>query len=359
MMKKRFTVPTRMFCIAAIGLVAAAPGAMAQNLPKPIVDGETIGTPALVKAACAEGRVVYYTAQSDADERAIIAPFEKEFPCVKVSIISAVTGRLYERITSEAAAGKVQGDLATITDEALTDKLIQAKLVRPWTPPEASDFPATAQVKGWWYAASGSLMYPFYNDQMLSAKQAPKTWKDLLDPKWKGKIATSPITIGGTAWMQYDFMLEKFGKDYIRKLVAQQPKLFTAYNPAVMSVARGETLVGISAALNEFPLRVSQGAPTKPIFPPAGLPFTNYPMMMLAGSAHPHAAELFGNWYLSKQGQASLVKVRGAYSARKDVAPAPGNPPLQQVKPWNPGHAFIVKNHDKVMKEVLAIFGHR
>ncbi|MGE0749737.1 MAG: ABC transporter substrate-binding protein [Variibacter sp.] len=344
---------------ATIAVMAAATTALAQTLPNPVVDGETIGTPELVKAACAEGQVIYFTAQSAADEQAIIAPFEKQFSCIKVSIISAVTGRLYERITTEAAAGKVQGDIATITDEALTDKLIKAKLVREWTPPEAAKYPPTSQVKGWWYAASGSLMYPFYNTQTVTAAEAPKTWEDLIDPKWKDKIATSPITIGGTAWMQYAFMLEKFGKEYIQKFVAQQPKLFTAYNPAVMSVARGETVIGISAALNEFPLRVSQGAPTKPIFPDQGVPFTNYPMLLLAGSPHPHAAELFGNWYLSKQGQASLVKVRGAYSARSDVAPAPGNPSLSEVKPWNPGHDFIIKNHDKVMQEVSEIFGRR
>jgi iron(III) transport system substrate-binding protein len=358
-MRLHFVSLAQLLGTAAVTFIGALGVAAAQDLPQPVAEGETIGTPDLVKAACAEGAVVYYTAQSDADERNIIKPFEKQFPCIKVSVISAVTGRLYERITSEAAAGKVQGDLATITDEALTDKLIQAKLVRQWTPPEADAYPKTSKVQGWWYAASGSLMLPFYNTQAVSKDDAPKNWKDLLDPKWKGKIATSPVTIGGTAWMQYDFMLEKLGEDYIKKLVAQQPKLFTAYNPAVMSVARGETLIGISAALNEYPLRIAQGAPTQPVYPPEGLPFTNYPMLMLANSAHPHAAELFGNWYLSKQGQAGLVKTRGAYSARSDVAPAPGNPPLDQVKPWNPGHDFIVKHHDEVIEKVTEIFGHR
>ena len=86
----------------------------------PVVEGETIGTPELVKAACAEGEVVYYTAQSDSDERSIIEPFVKQFSCLKVSVISAVTGRMYERIVTEAQAGKTQGDLVMVTDEALT-----------------------------------------------------------------------------------------------------------------------------------------------------------------------------------------------------------------------------------------------
>jgi iron(III) transport system substrate-binding protein len=337
---------------AMLALLAIAP-ARAQS---PLVEGETVATPELLKAACAEGQVVFYTAQSDADERAVIAPFVQQFPCVNVSIISAVTGRLYERIATEATAGKTQGDVAIVTDEALTQQLIDAKLARPWTPPMSGSYPANAKGEGWWYAASGSLMYPFFNRDLVKEAEAPKSWKDVIDPKWKGKIASSPISIGGTAWLQYAFLLDHFGADYLKSFVAQGPKLFTAYNPAVLAVARGEELIGVGAAVNEYPARVGQGAPLKPVYPPEGLPYTNYPMIQVAGAPPPHAGELFGNWYLSKLGQSQLVKVRGAYSVRADVAPASGNPPLAETKPWNPGHDAIIKRHDAVIEEVTRIF---
>ena len=341
--------------ITMLALIAGAP-AKAQS---PVVEGETIGTPELVKAACAEGQVVFYTAQSDADERAIIAPFVKQFPCVNVSVISAVTGRLYERIATEATAGKTQGDIAIVTDEALTQQLVDARLARPWSPPMSAKYSAIAKVEGWWYAASGSLMYPFYNNGLVKAEEAPKSWKDIVDPKWKGRIASSPISIGGTAWLQYAFLLDHFGADYVKAFVAQEPKLFTAYNPAVLAVARGELLVGVGAAVNEYPARVGQGAPLKPVYPPEGLPYTNYPMLQLAGAPHPHAGELFGNWYLSRLGQSQLVKVRGAYSVREDVAPAEGNPPLAEAKPWNPGHEAILRRHDEVIETINRLFaGH-
>ncbi|MBV9588010.1 MAG: extracellular solute-binding protein, partial [Hyphomicrobiales bacterium] len=259
----KWKVGARLAFVAILTLLALAP-ASAQS---PIVEGETIATPELVKAACAEGQVVFYTAQSDADERAIIAPFLQQFPCVNVSIISAVTGRLYERIATEATAGKTQGDVAIVTDEALTQQLIEAKLARPWVPPMSASYPANAKGEGWWYAASGSLMYPFYNTSLVQEAEAPKSWNDVLDPKWKGKIASSPISIGGTAWLQYAFLLDHFGAEYLKGFVAQQPKLFTAYNPAVLAVARGESLVGVGAAVNEYPARVGQGAPLKPVYP--------------------------------------------------------------------------------------------
>ncbi|MGH7154072.1 MAG: ABC transporter substrate-binding protein [Acetobacteraceae bacterium] len=345
-------------CFAAFGFAAllATSPAMGQT-PSPVVDGETIGTPALVKVACAEGRVTYYTGQSDADERAITAVFHQHFPCITVSVVSAVTGRLFERLQTEAAAGKVLGDVVMLTDQALVQRLIDQKRVRPWTAPEDAAYPASAKLPGWWYAASGSLMIPIYNTESVSKTDAPKSWKDLLDPRWKGKIATSPITIGGTAWVQYDFFLQKFGRDYLVKLAAQKPELLSAYNLAVLAVARGEQSLAVVSALNEYPARVGQGAPIIPVYPVEGSPYTNYAIFLLAGAPHPHAAELFANWYLSREAQTELVKVRGAYSVRADVKPAPGNPPLAQIHPWNPGAAAIERDHDALIKEYFAIFG--
>jgi len=352
------TPVSRTAAVAASIFMVSVLSANAQT-PSPVVDGETIAAPELVAAACSEGAVTYYTAQSDRDERAIIEPFEKQFGCVKVSVISAVTGRLFERLATEAEAGKTQADVAIITDVALAQQLIDRKLVRPWNPLLGSKYPANAKREGWWYAASGSLMYPIYNTELVSAADLPKSWADLLDPKWKGKIASSPITIGGTAWVQYDFMATQLGPDYLKKFAAQEPKLFPSYDPAVLSVARGETLIGIVSALNEYSARTHQGAPVKPLYLPEGTPFTGYPMMLTANSPHPHAGELFADWYLSKTAQTQLVTVRGAYSVRNDVASAPGNPPLSEAKPWNPGDAAILKDHDALIKEVSDMLGGR
>jgi ABC-type Fe3+ transport system substrate-binding protein len=81
--------------------------------------------------------------------------------------------------------------------------------------------------------------------------------------------------------------------------------------------------------------------------------------MLLAGAPHPNASQLFGNWYLSRLGQSQLVKVRGAYSVRADVPPAKGNPPLADIKPWNPGHDAIIRDHTALIERVSEAFGRR
>jgi ABC-type Fe3+ transport system substrate-binding protein len=179
----------------------------------------------------------------------------------------------------------------------------------------------------------------------------------MLDPKWKGKIATAPPTIGGTAWSLMAFLKMKYGDSYLKRLAAQQPKLYTAYQPVAQEVARGEFPVGMIGGLAEYPLRVGQGAPIHAVFPKDGVPYTVYPIVLTAGSAHPHAAELLANWYLSKAGQSREVEVRGAYSARYDVPSAKGNPPLASLHIWYPGGKMMAEQHDALINEFATLFG--
>jgi hypothetical protein len=89
------------------------------------------------------------------------------------------------------------------------------------------------------------------------------------------------------------------------------------------------------------------------------VPFVNYPMVLLREAQHPHAANLFGNRYLSKQGRAELDRLRGVYSFRAGVPAAPGNAPLAGLKLWNPGHDAVLRDHDALVQHMLAIFGRR
>jgi iron(III) transport system substrate-binding protein len=337
------------------GLGASA--AVGQTLPAPVVDGETIGTPDLVKAACAEGAVVYYTGQSADDERRIIEPFTRQFPCIKVSLISEVSGRLYERIRTEVSAGKIQADIALLTDPQITQELIEQKVVKTWHPPMEASFPDNGKLPGWWYAALGTPFYPIFNTQAVKEGAAPAEWKDLLDPKYAGKISTASISVGGTGWIQYAFFRYKLGDDYLKAFVAQNPRMLNSYTAAAVGVARGEFPVGVVASVNDYPIRVLQHGPIKAVYPSQGMPFIPFAMMLMTGSPHPAAGELFANWYLSKQGQSSAVKQRGTYSWRKDVAPPEGAPADLNAKFWYPGVDFILKNHDALIDELRQLTG--
>ncbi len=134
--------PVRSLALAALIACSTFGGTVsAQQLPSGTIGGELVGTPALVKAACADGQVQLYTIQGSEDERAVVSSFESAFPCIKVSVISAVGPRLYERILGESAAGKPQADVIIISDESLVQAMIGKKILRRYTPPSTLKYP--------------------------------------------------------------------------------------------------------------------------------------------------------------------------------------------------------------------------
>jgi ABC-type Fe3+ transport system substrate-binding protein len=95
------------------------------------------------------------------------------------------------------------------------------------------------------------------------------------------------------------------------------------------------------------------------IYPAEGVPFVNYPMLLLANSPNQKAGELLANWYVSKRGQAALVRVRGASSARADVPPVKGTPSADKLKLWNPGSQEIIDNFQAFYGKVDSIMTRR
>lgn len=322
-----------------------------------VVAGETIASPELVEAACEEGSITYYTVQTEADEQAIIEPFQEAFPCITVNIVASNSGPLFERVQTEAAAGKVTGDVLTISDVGIAATLDNEELVAPWSPPASDQFPDDRKSDGLWYPAAGSLMYFAYNNQLVSEDDAPTDWSDLTDPEWQGKITTAPASIGGTGWSVFYFLNEEYGEDFLKDLEQQDITFFPSYSNVVASVARGESSIGIHCDLCDYTARTQQGAPLTPVYPESGSVYVPYPMLLIADAPHPNAAELFANWYVSKQGQEQVVTVRGGLSARPDVAPGGDKPPLDSLNIVSIAPSTIVDERQQFLDEFTSVFG--
>lgn len=332
-MKKKIRSLARISVLLAA--VCAPMVVQAQSLPEPVLDGEIIGTPELVERACREGKVNYYSGQAGADEQEILKAFEEHFPCIKVSVVSVNTSRMYERILNESAAGQPTADAVLMTDMVVAAELRKKDMLRQWTPPSAEKYPDSAKSGGWWYAGSSTLVHPVYNTELVSKEDAPKTWNDLLSPKFAGQFGTAVVNAGGPGWLQFAFFKEVMGEDYFKRLAELKPQFHPTFAPVTLAIARQELMVGVVPSLNEYPVRVTQKAPIAPVYPPEGVPFVLYPLMLFKESPNPAAGELLANYYLSHVGQGHLVRVRGAYSARKDVASAPGNPNIADLNLWN------------------------
>jgi iron(III) transport system substrate-binding protein len=297
--------------MAAIGLAATtfAAGAFAQD-----------SVESLYEAAKAEGRVVFYTSQVGAVEQRIADKFSERYPGIDVEVVYAGGGVLYDRLTAEAQAGRDEADVHLQSDMSLMERLQGAGLLAQWNPPEAAVLPAEDRGDGYWTTVANVVNVIIYNNLKVSAEDAPRSWSDLFDPKWKGRIATVHIGGGGLPWSQFYF-LRKTYPDSWEKLAANEPAMFDGGGAVLNAVVSGTSDIGLLGASISH-TAVVDGAPITEVAPSDGLPGVKYGIAVLGKAPHPNAARLFVNWYVSEEGQRTLVDIRGVLSPRDDVPPA-------------------------------------
>ncbi len=179
---------------------------------------------ALVSAAKAEKEVVWYTVQTIPQlVRPVVAAFEKKYG-IKVSFIRANASDISLRIMNEAKAGRVNCDVFDGTTTAVPLK--RAGLVEQWLPEETKTFdPRTRDRDGYWIANNFFTNTLAINTDLVKPGDEPKSYEDLLDPRWKGRIAwgSTPSTSAGPGFV--GLMIRHLGRDkamdFLKKLAAQ------------------------------------------------------------------------------------------------------------------------------------------
>lgn len=162
----------------------------------------------------------------------------------------------------------------------------------------------------------------FVNTKLVPPEKEPKSWQDLLDPQWKGKILmTDPSVAGpGSDIFTHFRRAGVLTTEYFEKLAKQNPAFTRDYRGHIEAVGRGEYLIGIGGAFGIFaaPL-VDAGTPVKPVFLKEGIQVAYMVFTMVANTPHPNAARLFVNWVLTKEGQTVWNQAAQGVSVRTDV----------------------------------------
>jgi iron(III) transport system substrate-binding protein len=145
--------------------------------------------PKVIEEAKKEGALVWYLSASIEDARAIFLAFNKKYPFIKTEYFRAGSARLFNRIVNEARAGKVLFDLVAVRGLE-TQQLVKAGLLQPYVSPESAAYPAGFKdARGYWVDYFDAYNVIGYNTQLVPRDRAPKSWEDLLDPRWKDQIA--------------------------------------------------------------------------------------------------------------------------------------------------------------------------
>lgn len=324
---------------------------------------EEIADADLWQAAQDEGTITLYTALSEARELAILERY-KEDTGLDVDVVRLGGGRLFERVMSEHGADLLGADVIRQTDVTLAQDYQEAGVWEPYCHPfwELSD--PELQEEDCHYWTSQQPVYAIgYNTELVDEADAPQSWEDLLDPKWKGNIGLAHIGAGGSTWARDLFLRNEFGVEYWEALAAQEPFITGAAGAVTEGNARGEFAVAMVLPGSQG-IAAADGAPLEIVMPSDGVPTYSQWLGLAANAEKPNAAKVFLNWNMSLAGQTAIAEAAGDYPVRED-APGPtagGVIPLPKRTEVDLRTPELTEEYeterDAYMEEWFSIFGY-
>ncbi|HXT80670.1 MAG TPA: extracellular solute-binding protein [Acetobacteraceae bacterium] len=282
--------------LCVLALLAAATSARAAEID-----------PALVAAATKEGTVVWYTGMIvNQIVRPVVAAFEAKYPGIKVEASRASGNDNALKIMNEARA---RHPLADVVDSTTAlPPLMKAGLVAKFIPTESARYPANAKdPAGYWTSPNVYYYTAAYNTKLVSAADAPKTYDDLLDPKWKGKMAwTYDLTGGGPPGFIHNILTikgQEKGMEYLRAFAKQEPAVIPASQRVVLDkVISGEYPLALMTLSYHSTISAAKGAPVQWLKMPPMVMSPNV-ISLLKYAPHPNAGKLLIEFILSTEAQ--------------------------------------------------------
>jgi len=304
----------------------------------------------LADAARKEREVVWYTAMNIPDAAPLRKRFQEKYPGLTLTILRQPGEKIRTRILTEMRAGKFLWDVVSFNHLDM-DVLAQEGLLAAYASPETrSGFPAGAvDPQGRWAAIYVRQFVIGYNTRSVPQADAPKSWEDLLLPKWKEMFAMDESEVEWYAAM-LDYLGREKGSAFMRSLARQNPQL-----------RRGHSLLGRLLIAGDFPLALVHAAEmdaAKQAGAPVDWVKTLDPVItspsqvaVSAKAPHPNAARLFVDLLLSAEGQ-TIIRDRGRVPARNDLAQGPAALPLK-LHYVNPQLARDTERHEKEFREIF------
>jgi iron(III) transport system substrate-binding protein len=279
------------------------------------------------KAAGPQGTLMIYTSIYPDIIEVVKPALAKAFPNLDIQWFQGGTEKVMTKISGEIAAKKVQADLLMVADPSYYLSLQQQNLLMKYDAPNRKDITGNKDAEGYWTGVRISNMIIAYNSSKVSEADAPKSFKDLLDPKWKGKIAMPSPLLSGTAYVTAGALSEKYGWDYFEALKKNGLKVEEGNSAIQNKLMTGEYLAVLILEENILKL-MDKGEPLKVVYPEDGTIVIPSPIAIFNNTKNPEAAQAVLNWWLSKEGQEAIVK-GWMHSVRDDVQPPKGAPALK------------------------------
>jgi iron(III) transport system substrate-binding protein len=314
--------------IAGISVTSGAPTTVAEIANYTGQDRQQI----LEDGAKREGALMIYTTGTQIQP--LLDRFRQKYPYLRIQLPRASSVEVAVKVTQEYAAGVFLVDAFELNADGLILPREQGVLA-PFTSPEAVNFEPNAIESGrHWISVRESYTGIGFNTTKISPAEAPRSYEDLLDPKWKGRMAVSGTL--GTAGNWIGAMVVTHGADFVQKLGRQDIRVYQIAGRALANLMiAGEVALSPTIYQSHVAASRAQGAPLAWNVP-GPVPVTDTSAALAAKAPHPHAAMLFIDFLLSREAQL-IYRDLGYLSSRKDMK-SDEYPDLQKLFLMNRPH---------------------
>ncbi len=316
-------------------------------------------TPELIAAAKKEGRVVYYTSIDLPVAERLAKAFEAKYPGIAVRVERTGAERVFQRIGQEYASRIYSVDVVNSSDAAHFIVWKRDGLLEPYVPEDvAKYYPAEHKDPDGTFATYRAWVCVIgYNTNLVKAEEAPKSYADLLDPKWTGKIVKAHPSYSGTIMTATYQMARDLGWDYFEKLAKQKVMQVQSSADPPKKLALGERAV--MADGNEYSMFIEKdkGSPVEIVYASEGSPLIVGPNALFKNAPNRNAARLFQSFCFSPEAQQLSIDFAGLRSLHPQTKEKPGRKPFSEIKKMKDDPAAVEKMSEQIKARYSKLFG--
>jgi iron(III) transport system substrate-binding protein len=312
----------------------------------------------LIEAAKREGKVAFYTAMDLAFAEQLGKAFETKFPGIAVRVERSGAERIFTRIGQEYSSNIHAVDVVNTADAAHCIVWKRNGWLQPYLPEDvAQHFDKQYYDPDALHVTTRILVSPIaYNTSLVKPQDVPKSFADLLDPKWAGRMVKGHPAYSGTI-MNATFQIARdLSWEYFEKLAKQRVMQVQSATDTPKRISLGERAIMVDGAGYLIIRYKEEGQPVDIIYPEEGTPVAAGPSAVFKAAPNPNAARLFQNWMHSREAQQFLVDWARQYSPHRQTVEKPGIRKLADVKLMREDPEAIEKGADEIKRRYTQIF---
>ena len=315
-------------------------------------------TPALIEAARKEGQVIHYTSTDLPVAEKLAKAFEAKYPGIAVRVERTGAERVFQRIGQEYSSNIHAVDVVNSSDAAHFIVWKRDGILAPYVPEDVAKFypPEHRDIDGQFASWRIFLSIIAYNTNLVKAGDAPKSFADLLDPKWKGKIVKAHPGYSGTI-MTATYQLQRdLGWSWFEQLAKQNVMQVQSAADPPKKLDLGERAV--MADGNEYSILQMKeaGHPVEPVYAAEGSPMIIGPNGIFKGSPNPNAAKLFQSYCFSREAQQLMIDFGGLRSVHPQIQEKASRTPLKDIKTLKDDAVAVEQQSSAIKSRYSRIF---